>query len=143
MFLSRSPSKDFKFLQENLEAKLTGWRSRCLSWACKCTLINSVAQAIPNFTLFSFNIPEKIYDKLDSLTRRIWWKPKGKEMRFVAWKAWDNLCHPKNVGGLGFKKAKEVNSALLAKLAWMVCSGKRSLCMDLLHAKYKVNNDWL
>ena len=87
LFLSRSPSKDFKFLQEKLEAKLTGWRSRCLSWAGRCTLINSVAQTIPNFTPSAFNIPEKICDKLDSLTRRFWWKPKEKEGRFVAWKA--------------------------------------------------------
>ena len=35
-----------------------------------------------------------------------------------------------------------MNSALLAKLAWMICSGERSICMDLLHAKYKVSNDW-
>lgn len=69
---------------------------------------------------------------------------KGKKKgRYLAWKAWDNLCHPKSVRGLGFKKAKEVNSTLLAKLAWMVCSGKRSICMDILHAKYKVGNDWL
>ena len=40
MFLSRSPSKDFKFLIDKVEAKLTGWRSRCLSWAGRCTLIN-------------------------------------------------------------------------------------------------------
>ena len=35
-----------------------------------------------------------------------------------------------------------MNSALLAKLAWMVCSGVKSICMDLLYAKYKVSNDW-
>jgi len=33
MFLSKAPSKDFAFLQGKLEAKLTGWRSKCLSWA--------------------------------------------------------------------------------------------------------------
>ena len=84
LFLSRSPSKDFKFLQEKLEVKLSGWRSRCLSWVSTCALINSVAQALPNYTISSFNIPEKICDKLDSLTRRFWWKPKEKEGRFLA-----------------------------------------------------------
>ena len=43
LFLSRAPSKDFKFIQDRLEAQLTGWRSKCLSWAGKCTLINLVA----------------------------------------------------------------------------------------------------
>ena len=132
LFLTRSPSKDFKFLQEKLEAKLSGWRSRCLSWASRCTLINSVAQAIPNYTLSFFNVPTKNCDKLDSLSRRFWWKPKDKDGRFIAWNAWDKLCHPKSMGGLGFKKAKEVNSTLLVKLAWMVVFDKQSVCMEVL-----------
>ena len=32
-------------------------------------------------------------------------------------KSWDKLCTPKDKGGLGFKKSKDINSALLAKLA--------------------------
>jgi hypothetical protein len=32
LFSSRSRSKDFMHLQENLEARLTRWRSKCLSW---------------------------------------------------------------------------------------------------------------
>ena len=143
LFLSRSPSKDFKLLEEKLEAKLSGWRSRCLSWAGRCTLINSVAQAIPNYTLSSFNVPAKNCDKLDALLRRFWWKPKDKDSRFLAWNARDKLCHPKRQGGLNFRKAKDVNSALLAKLAWMVVSGKQSLCMEVLRAKYKVSNNWI
>ena len=79
MFLSKSPSKDFKFLQDKLESKLTSWRSKCLSWAGRCTLINSVTQAIPTYTFSSFDIPIKNCDKLDSFSRRFWWKPKEKE----------------------------------------------------------------
>ena len=77
------------------------------------------------------------------MTRRFWWKPKEKEGKFIAWKQWDKLCHPKATGGLGFKKTKEVNAALLAKLAWMVASGKQSICMEVLRTKYKVKEDWL
>lgn len=47
-----------------------------------------------------------------------------KDSRFIPWNAWDKLCCPKKQGGLGFKKAKDVNLALLAKLAWMVVSRK-------------------
>ena len=91
LFLTRSPSKDFKFLQEKLESKLAGWKSKTLSWARRSTLITSVAQAIPSYTLSTFHIPTKNCDKLDSLTRRFWWKPKEKEGRFIAWKQWDRL----------------------------------------------------
>ena len=44
---------------------------------------------------------------------------------------------------MGFKKAKNINYALLAKLAWMIASKRNSLCMRILKAKYKVKDDWL
>ena len=77
---------------------------------------------MPTYAMSSFNIPTKICDKLDALARRFWWKPKALDGKFVAWKAWDKLCQPKCKGGLGFKKAKDCNKALLAKLTWMVAS---------------------
>lgn len=50
---------------------------------------------------------------------------------------------PKEKGGLGFKKAKDNNSALLAKLVWMITSKRDSLCMSILRGKYKVRDSWL
>ena len=91
----------------------------------------------------SFNILNKVCEKLDSLTKRFWWKPNQREGKFLAWKAWDELCYPRNIGGLGFKKAKNTNFALLAKLAWMIASKRDSLCMRILKTKYKVKDDWL
>lgn len=143
MFLSRATSKDFAFRQDKLEAKLMGWRSKCLSWASRKTLINSIAQIIPIYTMSTFSIPNKVYNKLDSITRGFWWKSKQHEGRFLASKAWDNLCCPTKEGGLGFKKVKDINSALLAKLGWMVVSKRDSLCMSILRSKYKVKDDWL
>ena len=87
MFLSRAPSKDFAFLEDKLEMKLSGWRSNCLSLAGRRNLINSVAQSMLIYTMSSFSIPNKVCNNLDALTRRFWWKPKQKEGRFLAWKA--------------------------------------------------------
>lgn len=134
LFLSKAPSKDFKFLLDTLETKLMGWRSKCLSWAGRGALIGSVAQAIPTYSMLAFNIPTKICGKLDSTTRRFWWKPKSSQGRFIAWNAWEKLCHPKSQGGLGFKKAKDFSLALIAKLAWMVASKRESIWMDILRA---------
>lgn len=141
MLLSRAPSKDLAFLQDKLETKLSGWRSKCLSWEGRRTLINAVAQSIPTYAMSSFNISNKVCDKLDSLSRRFWWKFNQREGRFLAWKAWNDLCHPRNVGGLGFKKAKSTNFALLAELALMIASKRDSLCIRILRTKYTVNDD--
>lgn len=43
LFLTNASTRDFKFLQERLEARLKGWKSKCLSWASRCTMIKPVA----------------------------------------------------------------------------------------------------
>ena len=91
----------------------------------------------------TFNIPKKVCDKMDAITRRFWWKQKEKEGKFLALKTWDKHCVPKAAGSLGFRKFKDINNALLAKLAWMVASKQDSLCMQILLAKYKVDHSWL
>nr|POE84817.1 putative ribonuclease h protein [Quercus suber] len=143
MFPTRSPSRDFKFLEDKSEAKLAGWRSRCLSWAGRATLIKAVAHSIPTYTLSAFNVLANTCNKLDAATKWFWWKPKDRGGKYIAWKSWDKLCHPKKYGGLGFKKTKEMNLALIAKFAWFVASDRQNLCMDVLRSKYKVNSGWL
>ena len=71
LFSSQSRCKDFKFLQDKLDARLLGWISKTLSQAGCSTLIKSVANALP-----TFDIPHKVCDKLDASTRRFWWNPK-------------------------------------------------------------------
>lgn len=143
MFMSRSPSKDFTFLEAKIEAKLSEWRSKCISWARIRNLINSVALLILIYTISTFSIPNKVCNSLDALTRRFWWELNQHECRFLAWKAWDSLCCPRSDGGLGFKKTKSMNFALLAKLSWIMASNRDSLYMRILRAKYKVKDDWL
>lgn len=137
LLLSRAPAKDFFYLQSKLEAKLTGWRTKCLSWAGRRTLICLVAQSIPNYRMSTFNVPKKVYENLDSLSRRFWWNPKKPNDNFLAWRSWDKLYYPMSQGGLEFKKAKDINNALLAKLTWMIASKRDSLCMNILRSKYR------
>ena len=44
---------------------------------------------------------------------------------------------------MGFRKGKDFNKALLAKLAWMIASNRDSLCINLLRSKYKVRENWI
>ena len=84
LFHSSSRIKDFRFLQEKIEARLTGWRSKTLSWAGKATLIKSVAMAIPVYSFSSSNIPTTICDKMDAFIRHFWWNPSKESGRYLA-----------------------------------------------------------
>jgi hypothetical protein len=39
-------------------------------------MIKSVAQALPTYTLSTFEVPKKICENLDAVMRRFWWNPK-------------------------------------------------------------------
>ena len=91
----------------------------------------------------TFDIPTKVCDKLDALTRKFWWNPKDPNVRYLAWLAWEKLCLPKGIEGMGFRNGKDFNKALLAKLAWMIASNRDSLCINLLRSKYKVRENWI
>ena len=95
LFMSKALIKDFKYPQGRLETRLRGWRSKSLSWADRCTLIKSVAQSIPTYSMTTFDILTKICDNMDALTRRFWWKLKNLNGRYLAWRARDKLCQQK------------------------------------------------
>ena len=106
-------------------------------------MIKSVAQALPTYVMSTFELPNKICESMDAVNRRFWWKPNNQNGKYMAWNSWDKLYQTKRDGGLGFRKTKEVNMALIAKLSWMVASKRTSICMELLRKKYKVRKDWL
>jgi hypothetical protein len=68
LFSSSSRIKDFKFLQDKLESRLLGWRSKALSWAGRATLIKLVALALPSYTFSSSNVPVAVCEKMDALS---------------------------------------------------------------------------
>lgn len=104
----------FKEVEEKLAKKLAGWKEKLLSKASKEVLIKAMAQAIPTYTMSCFKIPDKLYDELTSLIRSFWWG-QCKDERKMAWISWEKLCTPKACGGMGFKKLKQINLAMLAK----------------------------
>ncbi len=143
VFSSRSKTKDFKYLIDRTEARLKGWRSKCLSWAGRRTMINSVALSLPTYSFSTASVPTTMCNKLDSIIRRFWWNPKKEQGKFLAWKNWEALCSPIDLGGLGFRYSKQNNQALLAKFVWLILSKENSLCVNAFRSKYKIGSDWM
>lgn len=102
LYLSKNRSHDLKFVKDKLENKHSGWNSKNLSWVGSATLIKSVAQSIPTYTMVSLQFPKNLCDQLDAVVHRFWWNPKMESGSFWTPKAWSTLCRPLKEGGIGF-----------------------------------------
>jgi len=54
----------------------------------------------------------------------------------VAWVRWEEVCRPKQQGGLGVKNLEKFNIALLGKWVWRLKSEKSKLWDRILDSKY-------
>ena len=128
---------------EKLDSKLAGWKAKLLSRAGRLTLIQTVGQSLLVYTMQTTAIPKKICSEIDSRLRRFWWGHDSGNNRSFCLRSWSTICTTKSHGGLGVQLAKEGNLALLAEWGWEFVSGKKSLCLDILHAKYLREDSFL
>jgi hypothetical protein len=53
----------------------------------------------------------------------------------ISWIDWDSICSKKEVGGLGVRRIREFNLALLGKWCWWQVSESHGLWFRLLAAR--------
>jgi len=107
-----------------LKTRLSVWKGRFLSMVGRICVIKSVFTAISLFYLSVFKAPESVYKSIISIQRRFLW---GwvKEKIPISWVSWEDLCKPKEEGGLGLRDIRKFNFALLAKWRWRFMSQER------------------
>ena len=81
------------------KSKLQRWKSKTLSNAGKTTF-RYVASAIPSY-IMSFVLPKKTFSKLDAMFRDFWWGSSSSSTKLCYLRAWDGICLPKSVRGIG------------------------------------------
>lgn len=56
---------------------------------------------------------------------------------------WNEVCKPREIRGLGLRKAEVFNEALLAKLAWQMINDPNKVWVRVMHEKYLKQHDFL
>lgn len=51
--------------------------------------------------------------------------------------SWEKVCRPKHYGGLGLRKARDVNLAFMVRAGWRLCTQQDTLWTSVIRKKYK------
>ena len=112
-----------------------GWKEKTISKAGRETLIKSVAQAIPSYSMSIFEIPRRVCEDINSALAKYWWGQIRSEKK-NHWINWKRLCTPKNRGGMGFRDIHAFNLDMLIKQTWRLVTGSHSLFYQVYKARY-------
>ena len=89
-----------------------------------------------------FQLPTKVTNQLDRINREFFWKKSDSE-RGLKLIAWDKVCRPKTLGGLGLRKTGAINKAFQGKLAWKVMTAEDNIWVRIMRAKYLKTHTFL
>ncbi|VFQ73493.1 unnamed protein product [Cuscuta campestris] len=118
-------------LIQSFDSKLNGWYQRSLDHAGRLVLINHVLNTIPNYFLGTNTIPTSICNMLEQKMAHFWWGGGTKHH----WTKWEDLCLPKEEGGIGTRRLKTLEAAFSLKLWWKV-HHENSIWARFMRAKY-------
>ena len=102
---------------EKMEKKLAGWKRLYLSKGGRLTLLKSTLSSLPTYYLSLFTIPIAVADRLERIQRKFLWGSLEECFKHSL-VAWEKVCSPLEMGGLGVRKLVHFNQALLGKWLW-------------------------
>ncbi|XP_042514269.1 uncharacterized protein LOC122088953 [Macadamia integrifolia] len=110
--------REFSGKKFSLE-KSKGWQGKLLSMAGCAELIRSMISGMPihNFSIYWW--PESVIKTVERWIRNFPWSGDIYTVKKIAVK-WEEVCRPKEEGGLGIRRLRDVNCAVLSKLVWQM-----------------------
>ncbi|CAM8912119.1 unnamed protein product [Rhodiola kirilowii] len=140
--LKRKLTLNFSEMIDKFYKRTEGWKAKNLSSGGKEILIKSVLQALPQYSMNCFQLPEDTIKKMHSSLRRYWWSCSSSKSP-IHWVKAQTLCQDKDMGGMGFKDLKCINLSFLAKQAWRLYTQPDLLISKIYSAKYCHSSDML
>ena len=83
----------------------------------RLTLLKSTLSSLPTYYLSLFTIPKVVATRLERIQRNFLWGSSVKCFKYPL-VAWEKICLPRELGGLGIWSLVSFNQALLGKWLW-------------------------
>jgi hypothetical protein len=125
---------DCKPLIDKITSRISSWSVKLLSFSGRLQLIQSVLNSIQMFWSSIFILPKKVVKAIEQRFNQFLWK--GQEGGRGGIKvSWDQVCLPKQEGGLGLKKVEDWNKAAVMKHIWNLFTQAGSLWVAWIHSE--------
>ncbi|GJS40164.1 hypothetical protein Tco_0565207 [Tanacetum coccineum] len=139
---SRLLYKDCKILVEKVRKRIGDWKNKWLSFAGRRQLVISVLSSMHIYWASVFILPMGIINHIEQLMSGFLWC-QGDMKRGKAKVSWEDVCLPKQEGGLGIHRLENFNVALMSTHVWKIVTRKESLWVKWIHAyKLKKRSFW-
>lgn len=117
---------DYEPLIDKVCGRMLSWKNKYLSYAGRLQLIKSVIASIVNFWSQAFILPKACLDEIESMCSAFLWSGSPNQTH-KAKVAWEDLCCPKEEGGLGIRKLRDSATVFAMSLIWRLFSNASSL----------------
>ncbi|KAJ9544760.1 hypothetical protein OSB04_024467 [Centaurea solstitialis] len=105
---------DFAPLVAKVRARVLNWKAKFLSFGGRLQLIKSLLESLQLYWMMVFLLPVRV--------------------------AWEEVCRPKESGGLGIKRLPIWNKALLTSHIWDILRHKKSIWVSWIYSRRLHNN---
>jgi len=117
-----------------IKSRLSGWKSRFISFEARLTLLKSVLTSLDVYALSFFKAPSGIISFIESLLN-FFFLGGSEDRRKIPWINWNTVCLRKEYGGLGVRQLREFNWSLIGKWCWRLLVDKGGFWYRVLVAR--------
>ena len=135
VFLGAQRRDYWQGILDKFRSKVSHWTHRWLSSAGRVILLKTVVQALPIYRCCIQAPPANFVREFDAISRQFLWAGNLLSSKWSLVK-WENVCRPKQVGGLGLRSMALVATTLAAKLYWRWCINQDQDWAKILSHKY-------
>jgi hypothetical protein len=133
----RLNNEHFMPLSGKMTKRMDPWKGKLMSSAAKLTLSNACLANLPTFMMGFNYLGEGVHGEMDKVRGRFYWEGDAQTFKYHKMK-WENVCRPKEYGGLGIINTRFMNIALLLKWIWKLFN-----CPDETPWIQMINNKYL
>jgi hypothetical protein len=114
----RLSKADLQPLVDKMARSVPAWSAALLKKSGRLIYINAKLAASPLYHMLSLDLPPWFFNVCNKLLRGFFWSATLQAQRGHCVVAWDRICEPKEIGGLGIKNLRILNHALRMRWRW-------------------------